>query len=181
MVITISHKETSKARKHGLNVYPLEAYGFLIGSTSPKVVHAALPVGKTTHWYDTSDRYAGLVDALEPATDFARSHQLSILGVYHTSAEGMGSEENPIADVPPRHRDGLVLITPTYAGESIWAHQLYEYASHGSWQECGFQKGRRSLDPRLNPRRLMRGWRKVWGPVDYSNNHETELKRLHGD
>lgn len=158
MIITISYKASSKVRKHGLHVYPLEAYGFLIGSLSFKVVYAVLPVGKTTFWYDPSDRYVGLAQALEPARDFAGSHQLSVLGVYHTSAGDSGSEAHPIAHVPPRHRDGLVLITPTYGGESIWAHRLYEYARQGDWQQCEFQKGRRSLEPRLNARRLMQGW-----------------------
>jgi len=57
MPVTIARAAMSRIAKHGLNVSPLEAYGFLLGRAQPLVAHCALPVGKTSHWYDPSDRF----------------------------------------------------------------------------------------------------------------------------
>lgn len=181
MTVTISRKATSKVTKHGLNVYPLEAYGFLIGTPAPAFIYAALPAGKTSRWYEPVDRFYVLEQGYGLAKEFAKGIGLSLIGIYHTGVSDERPHISPLQAVPANYRHLFVLITPTLGGESIWRHNLYQWESGRGWQECDFKIVLpRATDPGLNARRIRHQWLSVWGPIDYSNNYETEYYRLYG-
>ena len=179
MLYFISRGAIRRIRGHGLNVLPLEAYGFLLGSQDTKYIYAALPVGKTPHWHSGEGRFALLAEHFESAQRFARERALAITGVYHTDA---GDVKTSLLEVvPAAWQSCLVLIFPLIAWEDIWWKALYRYGGHGGWMEVDkFLVDLRNPEARLNPRRIHTAWLKCIGPIDYGNNHETEYPRLYG-
>ncbi len=180
-MLNISRKAISKITKHGLNVFPLEAFGLLIGSANENYIDAALPVGKTEHWYETNERYSGIDKAIEAGDQFAQTRSLEITGVYHTQSGGDSdiedSEISPIINAPTSLRGLFILIKPCHGGESIFREVVF------SWQD-GWKKEEhkiaypRSSSEELNPRRIHSAWLSAWGRLDYGNNAESELKRI---
>lgn len=153
MTVTISRETTSKVTKHGLNVYPLEAYGFLIGTPAPAFIYTALPAGKTSRWYEPADRFYVLVQGYGLAERFAEDIGLSLLGIYHTDVGECPYSERPRIDplqaVPANYRRLFVLITPMLGGESIWRYNLYQWESGQGWQECDSKVVYRGLPIRV--------------------------------
>ena len=106
--LTYSPKEIGKIIRHAGAVYPLEAYGFLVGDLESTTIVSALPVSKTCRWYDFSDRFASIDSALPIAKTVAESFGLDVLGVYHSFYDFRG--DSPIHDVPERFSQGVVCI-----------------------------------------------------------------------
>lgn len=71
MAISISGRALSRMSAHGVNVYPLEAFGILLGAKDTgdggADILAALPVGKTERWHEPDGRLAGIGRALASA------------------------------------------------------------------------------------------------------------------
>jgi len=183
MPVILARAAMSRIAKHGLNVAPLEAYGFLLGKAQPLIVNCALPVGKTSRWFDPSDRFALLPNALEPAVGVAEAVELEVVGVYHTDygghADFPGSRANPVDRVPTVFRDRLLVMLSTWGHELIFMPRVYLYTEAQGWQEQEFKKMPFRVEtPRLNPRRILQRWRSAWGPPDLSNNADAELPRL---
>jgi hypothetical protein len=161
--------------RHGWNVYPLEAFGFLLGTVDPPCVHAALPTSKTTHWDSHADRWNGLVEKRTVADEVAALFGLQVVGVYATHE--LGAELHPL---PAAFADGIVI---TYAfdwgtneagvrGSALHAPGV----GRGGWE---LSHGKRLL-PEFNHRRVLAAWCARVGPIDYSNHYETEYPRLFG-
>lgn len=186
MSIQIARQANNKVARHGLNVYPLEAFGLLVGTGSPTLVHTVLPVGKTMHWYATSDRFLGLNQAAIVAAGMLAQRNLEVIGVYHTFAGGHsdfeGSDVNPICQVPAELRDCIVLVRPLHGGESFYMSSIYTFNREEGWAEVESKLiSYHEADPRLNPKRIHRDWLAVWGQIDYGNNWQTERMRIFGD
>ena len=80
-MIGVSKDAVRKLMRHGWNVYPLEAFGFLLGTANPPCVHAALPTSKTAHWDSHADRWNGLVEKRTIADEVAALFGLQVVGV----------------------------------------------------------------------------------------------------
>lgn len=80
-IIQVSQDAVRKLMRHGWNVYPLEAFGFLLGTASPPCVHAALPASKTAHWDSHDDRWNGLEERRTIADEVAALFGLQVVGV----------------------------------------------------------------------------------------------------
>lgn len=173
----ISRRATSRVTKHGLNVYPLEAFGLLVGRVSPIAAYAALPVGKTSRWYDCSDRFAGLVAAIDDAAQVAGKFGLDVVGAYHSHSGGHpqfpGSNADPMDAVPPHFSIGILLVTDTAGGESLFGSACFRRDKEDRWQLLSYRiVPGVQLDPPINARRIHHAWTVIRGPVDFSNNHE---------
>ena len=88
-MIEISRRAIARVARHGLHVYPLEAYGLLVGEPmEPKAtsvqVFAVIPVGKTEHWYDPAGRFAGVSLAFVKAAATFATWGLAPIGMYCT-------------------------------------------------------------------------------------------------
>lgn len=163
--ITFSRKSLSKIGKHSCNVFPLEAFGLLIGTTKPSFVYAALPVGKTSQWDEPSGRFHGIERAVKIAENFAYSMEMEVIGLYHShSADRV--EESPLAYVPSHFIQKPVMIKPIRGGEIIFGSYCYLYTNE-KWQEIGVKKdipSERELN--FNPKRILSKWNKIWKPSD---------------
>jgi len=128
----------------------------------------------------------GALDAASDAERVAEQFGLGVLGVYHTWCGGHPNVPDSDADalraVPAPFRTGLVLITDISGGESIFGSTCYAIEPEGGWKPVSFRiVSAARLDPALNARRIHHAWLSLRGQLDYSNNHETELRRLYGE
>ena len=80
-ILQVSQDAVRKLMRHGWNVYPLEAFGLLLGTTTPPCVHAALPTTKTAHWDSHADRWNGLVEKRPVADEVAALFGFQVVGV----------------------------------------------------------------------------------------------------
>ena len=92
-----------KIGKHSWNIYPLEAFGFLLGDAESDEVLVALPCSKTHRWDEFDDRWCGLKEHRSQASEIAGQFQLEVVGVYG-STEGFTSPDyrHPGLLTPPR-------------------------------------------------------------------------------
>ncbi len=168
-MLRISRNALSKATKHGLNVFPLEAFGLLIGSAEDNCIYAALPVGKTEHWYAINERYQGIENGLIKGREFARSCSMDILGVYHSCYDSF--DTSPI-DNPPEILKGMyILIKYCDGGESIFGENVYIW--NGNWEAIDYKIfNQQNVSKKLNPRRILSAWLKIWGEINYDNKNK---------
>jgi hypothetical protein len=168
----LADKGLRKIPRHSGAVYPLEAYGFLLGFASPATLTAALPVGKTSRWRDFSDRFGRLSAALQPAHTLAASLDFEIMGVYH-SHSGDYTDVSPLAVVPSEFRDTHICIKPISGGEvDLWPLQFHYRGNR--WYASDLPKEHLPRLPRFNPRRIHSAWMRLWHEIDYSNGFNTE-------
>lgn len=80
-ILQVSKDAIRKLMRHGWNVYPLEAFGFLLGTANPPCVYAALPISKTAHWDSHADRWNELVEKRTVADEVAALFGLQVVGV----------------------------------------------------------------------------------------------------
>lgn len=184
MPLTITRKALSRITTHGLNVYPLEAFGILLGTKAAGEagadVLAALPVGKTERWYEPDGRFSSIGQALAMALSLFGSWQLHPIGLYCTLPDILHNEVDFLATVPrsaelvwPR-----LLLRATYGGESIFGARALRW-NGVSWEDEDITVVSPLVDRiERNPRRVMVAWNRAWGILDYGNRHETELLRL---
>jgi proteasome lid subunit RPN8/RPN11 len=163
-----SPKGLGKIIRHSGAVYPLEAYGFLLGEPQSSTIVTALPVGKTTKWYDFSDRFSRIEEGHDIAHDVARAFELEVIGVYH-SYYGYRCD-SPIFDVPEKFRDGVVCIKEVSGGDL----DLWPYGFYVAGREVLAGKLVLPNSPMRNPRRIHSSWVARWGAIDYSNGYEEQ-------
>ncbi|MDD4060279.1 MAG: WYL domain-containing protein [Kiritimatiellae bacterium] len=174
-MIAVSQDAVRKFMRHGWNVYPLEAFGFLLGTASPPCVHAALPASKTAHWDSHTDRWNGLVEKRPVADEVAALFGFQVVGVYATHEKGV--------DLRPFPADFAAGIVITYSFDcgTNWAgvHSAALHAPGVGRDDWKLSRGKR-LSTEVNHRRILKAWRDRVGPIDYSNNYKTEYPRLYG-
>jgi hypothetical protein len=164
-MITFSYKALAKIAKHGVNVFPLEAYGFLIGTS--EMIYAALAVGKTSKWHEAGDRFADLETAFELAKSLASEYEMIVPAIYHSHASDR-IKESPISNVPSMFEDEIVYISNVSGGELLFKSYAFCKNSNGQWTECKFTKlTLQEINPNTNPRRIMSQWNKMWKVPDY--------------
>ncbi len=178
-MIAFSYKALAKIAKHGVNVFPLESYGFLVGT--PQIIYAALPVGKTSKWAEAADRFAGLESAYEQAKLLAMEYEMLVPAIYHSHSSDR-IKDSPVTEVPLMFQDKILYISNVSGGELLFKSYAYRRNQDGDWAECEFTKlWPKNTSPMTNPKRILARWNKMWRAPDYGNNHETELKRLYPD
>src|SRR5690625_1958404 len=182
MAFRYTYQTMSRITRHGINVYPLESFGLLLGvsqAVDDAHIIAALPGGKTEHWYEAEGRFAKIEAATLMAEATFDAWGLSPLGLYFTSIGNIDSHCEQVCSFAPKldHLPWLV-VRPVDGGEAIWASAVY-YACERGWHPVEAQKLReRPNGPERNPKRIATEWNRVWGVLDYGNCHETELRRL---
>ena len=174
-MLLVSQEAVRKLMRHGWNVYPLEAFGFLLGTANPPCVYAALPTSKTAQWDSHADRWNALQERRTIADEVATRFGLQVVGVYATHEVGDNLQSFPAAFAA-----GIVI---TYSFD--WGtnpNGVFRAVLHApgvgrdDWE---LSRGKR-LSPEFNQRRILAAWRARVGPIDYSNNYKTEYPRLYG-
>jgi hypothetical protein len=183
MPLTITRRAKARITAHGLNVYPLEGFGLLLGpeSIDPGQSHvlAALPVGKTERWYEPTGRFARVSEALEAASNLFAAWHLHPLGLYCTVYESFGPyPDGLLATAPHLPEAPWLILRSVDGGESIfgcWA-KLWEA---DQWRDEPLTVVSPRIEaPERNPHRIASAWNRTWGVLDYSNLHQAELLRL---
>lgn len=183
MTVTVTRQTIARITAHGLNVYPLEAFGLLLGHGTRKEYKgyalAALPVGKTQRWYEAEGRFSNVADATKFAASLFSESGLRPIGLYCTVFESFGPYPQSLVASAPQTEDApWLLLRPVDGGESIFASRALRFDA-GAWRAETLQViSPKVTTPENNPKRIRIKWNRSYGRLDYGNLHEIELPRL---
>jgi hypothetical protein len=174
-MLTVSREALVKLAKHSWNLYPLEAFGYLLGSSADNVIYAALPCSKTQRWYEYGDRWNGIAQHADKAASVARRFGLELVGVYasfYAYADDSGDMEDYPA--PPALATSGMGVMLNYYMLCCRSCSLFRITQHGQPLTYGDDyvlTREKRLTRTINQRRILQEWRKVFGPIDYSNGY----------
>ncbi len=85
-MITISEKQLSEIREHGVRDYPYECCGLLLGryTENGKVVQETYPISNAREESAKRNRFLITPDELMRGERYARSRDLEVVGFYHS-------------------------------------------------------------------------------------------------
>lgn len=181
--LRILPKARARTGAFGANVYPLEAYGLLLGlpenPEATALVVAPLLVGKTSRWYEVDGRFDRIDEAAIAAKATFAPFGLQPIGLFCTDPDAGDLPPTSIEDTAPRRADlPWLLLRWMGGGETIWMPAA-KRLSGDKWLEAELVADRSPRpDPMRNPRRLHSMWLRAWDVPDYGNKYETELVRL---
>lgn len=187
MRLTMAQGVNAKIVAHGLNVYPLQGFGILLGETSASEcdahVVAALPVGNTEHWYDSAGRFSRIHEALALAAKVFSDWNLQPSGlycsVYREPGRGETDTDSVLATAPRLPCAPWLLLRSVDGGEDIFMPRVWHLGPDGWREQMEWKSARgRPASATRNPRRIRTVWNRAWGVIDFRNHHETELPRL---
>lgn len=170
-MLIISREARIKVGRHAWNVYPLEAFGFLLGRSSEMAVYAALPCSKTSRWDVFDDCWSGVSENLQKAVAVAKAFDLEVVGFY-ASGEKFSGKDIDAYPFPPQIAEGSMKLFMLYCTICCPAHSWASYNLDGRWLECKEEACGIRIDKAINQKRILKEWRRVFGAVDYSNNRE---------
>jgi hypothetical protein len=174
-MLTVSREALVKLAKHSWNLYPLEAFGYLLGSSADNAIYAALPCSKTRRWYEYGDRWNGIMRQADKAASVARHFGLELVGAYaslypHTDDSGK-IEAYP---APPALATSGMDVVLNYCMLCCRGCSSFRITQHGQPlirnEDYVVTPGKR-LTRTINQRRILQEWGKVVGPIDYSNGY----------
>lgn len=154
-----------KVGKHAWNVYPLQAFGYLLGREDG--IHAALPFSKTHRWHEYADRWNGIAEHAAAAGEFARGFGMHLAGFY-ASGEQVRDPGEPWPGAGDDHviLEYNLLCCPACSTASPWVRGR----SLTRGEEWRVPHGRR-IDRAVSQRRILAAWRERTGPIDYTNGY----------
>lgn len=85
-MITITQKDLTAIRAHGISDYPYECCGLLLGrfGSDGKVVSETLPISNAREESAKRNRFLITPEELMRGERYAREHDLEIVGFYHS-------------------------------------------------------------------------------------------------
>ena len=173
-MLTISREVKIKAGRHAWNVYPLEAFGFLLGRESESTVYAALPCSKTRRWHEFDDRWTGIEENIEKARSVAKLFGMEVVGLY-ASSEAFSSDEHNHFPISPLLENTDMELFMLYSTICCPGHSWASFKYGNRWlkydEDYFFPRGRRVSDS-ISQKRILKEWHRVYGAVDYSNQPE---------
>lgn len=170
-MLTVSREAPVKIGKHAWNVYPLEAFGYLLGTPDGQQISAALPCSKTTRWHDFSDRWNGLRSNLDLAKQIAEGFELEVIGLY-CSTEQVSATTYPVPTLLNELPVGFLL---SYHNLCCIQCSGFSIVHRGRklvrGEDYVLSPGKRT-DRALNQKRVHQRWIRSFGPIDYSNGYQ---------
>ncbi len=188
MTCQIAYQANARVTRHGLNVFPLQGFGLLLGdsaSTGSVRVLVALPVGNTAHWYSQVGRFDRIDAALATATRLFADPDMQPIGlycsIYWDFRDDTGGETDlasVLATAPRLASLPWLLLAAVDGGEPATRARLWKLDGT-NWHEAEWTALRaRPTSPAANPRRLNGRWIRAWGELDYTNHYASELALL---
>jgi hypothetical protein len=160
--------------KHAWNVFPLEAFGFLLGSKAKSEVYAALPCSKTKCWHVFDDRWAGIEENHDKACAVAALFNMEVVGLY-ASAEIFGDKDTNQFPIPTFIEKTSMKLFLLYQTLCCPGHSWCSYKYGHRWLE----RDKNYVVPRgirirkeINQKRILKEWHRVFGGVEWSNEQE---------
>ncbi|MDD2700063.1 MAG: hypothetical protein PHH36_02380 [Sideroxydans sp.] len=169
-MLTISREARIKVARHAWNVYPLEAFGFLLGRSSEQAVYAALPCSRTQRWREFGDRWNGIAENLDKARKVANRFGLEVVGFY-ASADGFEPSCRDVYPFPLQSASSDMGLFMFYACVCCPSCSTVSYHLDGRWLKHGeefFSPHGVRIDKTVNQKRILKSWRQVFGTVAYS-------------
>ena len=85
-MITISEKELTQIREHGVRDYPYECCGLLLGrfDSDGKLVTETYPISNAREESAKRNRFLITPEELMKGERYAREHDLEVVGFYHS-------------------------------------------------------------------------------------------------
>ena len=85
-MITISEKQLTEIREHGVRDYPYECCGLLLGRFGPdgKLVTETFPISNAREESAKRNRFLITPEELMKGERYARAHDLEVVGFYHS-------------------------------------------------------------------------------------------------
>lgn len=170
-MLQISREALIKLARHAWHVYPLEGFGYLLGKGNERL-SAALPCSKTSRWYEFADRWAGIEFNYPKALAVADKFDLEVLGFYASTQSRVGYP-HPLFSITP---DPLILVYTTECCKSCSGFSLYSGERSLTIKEDYLVAPGKRLDLTLNHNKVLKEWRRVFGPIDYSNGYLREIE-----
>ncbi len=168
-MLTISREAPVKVGKHAWNVFPLEAFGFLLGSKADSAVYAALPCSKTQRWGIFEDRWSGIEGNIEKARSVAKIFDMDVVGFYASTDIDNSRENFPIPSFIENTSMKLLMV---YGTNCCPGHSWASYKYDNRWlkrdEDYVVPPGKRISDS-ISQKRILTEWHRVYGVVDYSN------------
>lgn len=168
-MLTISREAKIKAGRHAWNVYPLEAFGFLLGRKSEGTVYAALPCSKTRRWHEFDDRWMGIEENIEKARSVAKLFDMDVVGFYASTDECNSKDDFPM---PPLMASGSLELFMLYrmicCPQCSWDAFKYDNRWLKRDEDYVVSRGKRISDS-ISQKRILTEWHGIYGAVDYSN------------
>jgi hypothetical protein len=158
ILLTISREARIKVGRHAWNVYPLEAFGFLIGRSSEQAVYAALPCSKTQNWHAFEDRWNGIAENLDKALIVASQFDLEVVG-YYASADSFEANTRVSYPYPPLGAGCSMGLFMLYGAICCPACSTVSYHLDGQWLEQGedyFSPRGVRIDKAINQKRIIK-------------------------
>lgn len=181
MLLRIRSKARARISALGVNVYPLEAFGLLLGvhgtDLEPALVVASLPVGKTRCWQVPEGRFERIEEAVVMAREVFFPLGFQPVGLFCTRHDFATTFTWSDIEDAARRAGSLpwVLAQSVAGGERIWRPAV-RHLVDGTWVDAALEADwLPRTEPAYNPRRLLRRWTRAWGVLDCGNDHEVEL------
>lgn len=163
-MLILSREALGKIGRHAWNVYPLEAFGYLLGRTESVQIFAALPCTKTLRWNGYADRWTRISEHLDVAQNTAARFDLEIVGFYGSTAqfEVDSYPRPPVLDASM----GLLLIYRNICCPSCSWFSLHQNGQKILTANTPFPKASVQATPSINAH----AWREVH-TIDYTNGN----------
>lgn len=170
-MLTISREVTVKVGKHAWNVFPLEAFGFLLGRKTEGAVYAALPCSKIQCWNEFEDRWMGIEDNIEKARSVAKLFDMEVVGFY-ASTDGFEPDSHNHFPIPSVIENTTMKLLMVYEVIHCLSCSSTLYKHDNRWLKRGedyvVPNGKRISDS-ISQKRILTEWHRIYGAVDYSN------------
>lgn len=170
-MLTISREVPVKVGKHAWNVFPLEAFGFLLGSKADSVVYAALPCSKTQRWHEFEDRWTGIAENIAKAQVVADLFDMEVVGFY-ASTDGFDSDSRDLFPIPLFIENTSMKLLMLYGTiccpHCSWAAYRYDNRWLKRDENYVVSRGKRISDS-ISQKKILKEWHRVYGAVDHSN------------
>ncbi|WP_295456168.1 hypothetical protein [uncultured Thiodictyon sp.] len=165
-MLILSREARLKVSRHAWNVFPLEAFGYLLGKTRDYEIYAALPFSKTQYWGKYDDRWSVVPESIDKARMVGQLFALDVVGFY-ASTDVTQRDSFPLPSFG-RFADIVMLYQTICCPSCSWC----SYFKDGRWltpdEDYVTPHGRR-IRPEINQKRILKAWRMIHGPIDYSN------------
>ena len=157
-MLTISRDVEIRVGKHAWHVFPLEAFGYLLGRYEADAmrIYAALPCSKTACWDEYDNRWNGIDEHLEMARSIGDMFGLGVVGLYATT-EDCDRAIYPMPECIVHQEMELMLLYHAMCCRNCSNISLRQNG-HWRWLGPGVICHGKRLSNTLNQKKIMKKW-----------------------
>ena len=173
-MLLVSREAPVKIGKHAWNVFPLEAFGYLLGTPDGQNISVALPCSKTNRWHDFSDRWNGIPENFVLAKSTANDFKLEVIGLYYSTELMIPATSYPAPELLAEMNIEFTLEYTTICCRQCSWISIFHHGKHLIRGEHYLLSCGKRSDRTLNQRRVHQAWIQRFGAIDYSNGYQNK-------